>query len=226
MSDNPRATVIVAMSVDSPARDRELRELAQATGATCAYLQAGEPSLTDELTRLYGLGTRSFVLAGITAGARAPARSWVRRVAGHWLREHPGARIELGGRPVTGNEAALHSPAWENVPGYRHHVFVCRGPRCSARGSAETSQSLAKALADRGLDDDDVLMTQTGCLFPCNHSPVLVVHPDDTWYAHIGPDETERIVDEHFVGGSPVEALRLTRSMGEGCRGSGRIGSG
>src|SRR5699024_5116833 len=167
------------------------------------------------LSRLYALGTGSFVLAGVSVGAKAPARSWVRRVAGHWLREHPEAHIEIANKPVTGNEAPLRSAAWEEVPGHRHHVFVCRGPRCSARGSAQTSDAVAKNLADRGLGDDDVLITQTGCLFPCNHAPVVVVHPDDSWYANTVPDEAARIVDEHLDGGTPIDTLRLSRSHGE-----------
>lgn len=205
------SVIIVAMSVDAPARDRELRDLAEATGACIAYLQAGDPSLCDELSQQYALGTTSFRLTGLSVATRAPARSWIRRVAGHWLRDHPDATIQISGKLVTGNEAPLQSSAWEHVPAFRHHVFVCRGPRCSARGSAETTAALSKAMADRGFDDNDALMTQTGCLFPCNHSPVVAVHPDDVWYGHVDHTEAERIVDEHLIGGVPVEPLRLPK---------------
>lgn len=206
------SVVIVATSVDAPAYERELQELAEATGASLAYLQAGVPSLTDELDRLRTLGAHTFVLAGLSIGARAPARSWIRRVAAHWLREHPDASIELANKPVTGREAPLQSPAWEEVPKHRRQLFVCRGPRCSARGSAEVSAAFAKAMSDRELDDDDVLMTQTGCLFPCNHAPVVVVHPDDVWYGQVQRHEAERIVDEHLIDGLPIDASRLSRS--------------
>ena len=37
-------------------------------------------------------------------------------------------------RPVSGTEAPLTSAAWEDVPGHRHQLFVCRGPRCTGLG--------------------------------------------------------------------------------------------
>jgi (2Fe-2S) ferredoxin len=204
-----RAVVLVPLGVDAVRYADELADVAAATGASLAFLQAGTPAVTDELDRLAGLGVRQVELVGLGLGAPM-ARSWLRRVAAHWTRAHPGVEVVVSGRAVTGDEAPLTSPTWESVPGHARQVLICRGPRCSARGSAATSAALDEELRVRGLGDDDVLVTQTGCLFPCNKAPVLVVHPDDSWYGGVDPARAREIVAGHLVGGAPL-AGRLPR---------------
>lgn len=159
--------------------------------------------------------------------------AWCRRVVGHWIRtrkpsfpillappiaRQPGylaALTEAVGEAaevITDRTAPLLSPAWEYVPAFARHVLVCRGPRCSAQGAAELTSALADGLAERGLGDDDVLVTLTGCLFPCNQGPVLVVHPDNTWYAHLAPADVPRLIDQHLVGGEPLRDRLAPRS--------------
>ena len=128
--------VLVGMSVREvagarPAARRSPRE----HGATVAFLQVGDPSLSRELTRLADAGAERVVLVGVSLGTLAPAVSWLRRIAAHWWRERPGHRPdgrgghracvedpgEVPGRPrrdsapVTGTEAGLTSAAWEDV---------------------------------------------------------------------------------------------------------------
>ncbi|MGX6450241.1 (2Fe-2S) ferredoxin domain-containing protein, partial [Patulibacter sp. S7RM1-6] len=117
-------------------------------------------------------------------------------------------------RPVRPRAGAASDPAWTRVPAHRHHVLVCRGPRCSMRGSAAVSRALGDALAARGLGDDDVLVTQTGCLYPCDRGPVAVVHPDDAWYGALTPEAAGRLVDEHLRAGRPLQGHRLERGGG------------
>lgn len=164
------------------------------------------------------------VLSGQTLTDRK-MQSWFRRIIGHWLREHPGAPRVCIGQLLTQTEhfvdlldeaigragaeartttAPITSPLWERVPGFSRHVLVCRGPRCSAQGGAETQRALADALSDRDLGDDAVLVTLTGCLFPCAQAPVVVVYPDDTWYESLTADRVATMVDDHLVAGRPV----------------------
>ena len=53
--------------------------------------------------------------------------------------------------------------------------------------------------------DDRVLVAQTGCLYPCNLGPMMVVYPDGVWYGGLTADAIDQIVEEHFVGGQPVK---------------------
>lgn len=34
---------------------------------------------------------------------------------------------------------------------------------------------------------------------------MVVVYPDDVWYAHVDPEGARRIVEEHLLGGKVVE---------------------
>ncbi|MEV5000306.1 (2Fe-2S) ferredoxin domain-containing protein [Nocardioides sp. LML1-1-1.1] len=203
--------VLVPLGVDAERHVEDLRAVAAATGATLAFLQAGTPAVADELDRLAACGVTAVELVGLGLGAPT-ARSWLRRVAGDWVRRHPEVTVVVAERPVTGSEAPLTSPAWEDVPRHARQVLVCRGPRCSARGSDATAAALADELRRRGLGDDDVLLTATGCLFPCNQAPLVVVHPDDAWYGAVDPECARRIVGDHLVEDAPVAAHRLARN--------------
>lgn len=223
------ALVLVGMSVTDVDRRDDLLAAAVPRGATVAFLQMGDPSLSLELTRLGDLGVSPITLVGVDLGPLAPAHSWLRRVAGHWFRERAGRRpaLDIATRlitslddldaalsdckPVSGTEPGLTSAAWEDVSGHRRQVLICRGPRCTARGGEETMRALVLSLMEAGLGDNDVLVTHTGCQFPCNQAPVVSVQPDDVWYGDVDPAAARAIVTGHLVGGSPIESHRLPR---------------
>lgn len=232
VGDMNASVVLVGMSAREVQVRDLLRGVAHEHGGTVAFLQMGDPSLSSELTRLADLGVERIVLVGTSLGSLAPAVSWLHRIAGHWWRERAGHRpqVEVGTRlakepaevrevlgqlrAVNGTEAGLDSAAWQDVPGHRHQVLICRGPRCTARGSDKSAEALILELMRWGQSDNDVLVTHTGCQFPCNQAPVVSVQPDDVWYGGVGPDTGRRIVAEHLVGGHPVESNRLPRTRG------------
>lgn len=225
------ALVLVGMSVTDVDRRDDLLAAAHPRGATVAFLQMGDPSLSIELTRLADAGADVITLVGVNLGPLAPAHSWLRRIAGHWLRVRAGARPTLDVatrlvtslssadldaalrdlKPISGTEPGLTSAAWEDVTGHRRQVLVCRGPRCTALGGDETMRALILGMVAARLDDNDVLVTHTGCQFPCNQAPVVSVQPDDVWYGNVDPAAARAIVTGHLVGGSPIESHRLPR---------------
>lgn len=194
-----------------------------------AVLGGSDATITEALDEAAAAGARSVLLVSGQTLGDAKQDSWIARIVGHWLRarpdgagpkvhvaplltEHDGfaelldRAIDDGGLPARTTTAPIISPAWEQVPGFARHVLVCRGPRCSVEGARETSAALSQALADRGLGDDDVLTTLTGCMFPCALAPVVAVYPEGTWYSGIRPDRVEHLVDEHLTAGRPVPA--------------------
>ena len=234
MDSKQDARVVVGMSVSDVNARKALLSLADDVGASVAFLQQGEPSLSAVLTRLTDLGHTSIGLVGVDTGPLGPAQSWLRRVAAHWWRQQPDPRPDLrlgtrlltepdvdafhaalvGARSVTGAESGLTSEAWEQVTAHRHQVMVCRGPRCTAQGAEDGLRGMVIAMLEEGLGDADVLLVHTGCQFPCNQSPVVSVQPDDVWYGHVDVETAGRIVHEHLVGGTPVESHRLPRTGG------------
>ncbi|MFK3984430.1 CbiX/SirB N-terminal domain-containing protein [Micromonospora sp. NPDC050397] len=106
--------------------------------------------------------------------------------------------------PLDGDPGPFRSPVWSAITTHRRHVLVCRGPRCTAYGANRTADALTRALTANTLGDDDVLVTDAGCLFPCNLGPLVVVHPDDTWYSHVDPELAKRIVTEHLLHDRPI----------------------
>jgi len=221
--------VLVGMSVTDVDRRQDLLAWAGELGASLAFLQMGGPSLSAELTRLADEGATTVTLAGVSLGPLAPGHSWLRRIAAHWWRERAGDRpeIQVGTRlattrdglpdtfaetrPITGTEPGLTSPAWERVPEHVRQVLICRGPRCTAKGSEETARAVILGAMEAGLGDDDLLITHTGCQFPCNQAPVLSVQPDDVWYGNVEAAAARVIVRDHLADGRPVEAYRLPR---------------
>ncbi|MFI1385876.1 (2Fe-2S) ferredoxin domain-containing protein [Embleya sp. NPDC020886] len=228
-----RTTVLVGMSGTEVDRRAELCTAAVSWHATTAFLQLGEPSLSAELTRLADAGAETVVLIGVRLGASGPGHSWLRRIAAYWWRERAGHRPVLlvaarlvdsadgvadavaSAERITGEEPGLTSPVWEEVTGHRHQVMVCRGPRCTAKGADDTQRSLIRQLREHGLGDDDVLVTQTGCQFPCNQAPLVSVQPDDVWYGHVDPVAITAIVTDHLIGGRPITTHRLPRRRKE-----------
>lgn len=227
MTQPGTALLLVGMSVSDVDRRDELLAAAPRHHASVAFLQMGDPSLSRELTRLADLGATTISLAGISLGPLAPGQSWLRRIASHWWRERGGHRpvIEVATRlastieeievalfdlkPISGAEPGLTSTAWEDVTRHRRQVLICRGPRCTARGSDETARALILGLMEAGLGDHDVLVTHTGCQFPCNQAPVVSVQPDDVWYGGVDPHAARRIVSDHLLADTPVESRRL-----------------
>jgi (2Fe-2S) ferredoxin len=44
---------------------------------------------------------------------------------------------------------------------------------------------------------------------------MVVVYPDDVWYAGVRSADATRIVAEHLQGGHPVDALRFVAPPGD-----------
>ncbi len=98
-------------------------------------------------------------------------------------------------------------PDWSVIPLHSYHVLYCQGPRCTAAGAGELGAYLRKRLEEEGLDEgqDHVLAARTGCLYPCNLGPVMVVYPEGTWYCGLDEEAVDRIIQEHFIGGKTVD---------------------
>lgn len=103
---------------------------------------------------------------------------------------------------------------------YRRHLLVCTGPRCTRNGE---SQALFDSLGDTfkaaGLDQGElrVKRTRVSCFAACKGGPVVCVQPDGIWYYNAIRENMQRIVEQHLVGGEPVEDLVFHRGPSASC---------
>lgn len=88
---------------------------------------------------------------------------------------------------------------------YKYHVFVCTyGSHCPADGAEEVHKLLKKGVSKAGLKGV-VRVNNAGCLNQCGHGPMVVVYPDDVWYAHVDLHGAQKILDKHILGGKVVD---------------------
>jgi (2Fe-2S) ferredoxin len=98
---------------------------------------------------------------------------------------------------------------------YRYHVFVCTsGKTCPKQGSEQVHKTIKKLVGDLGLKPQ-VRVNHAGCMNQCGHGPMVVVYPEDTWYAAVDVKGARRIVQEHLAGGRTVEDYRYVAPPGD-----------
>ncbi len=97
---------------------------------------------------------------------------------------------------------------------FHRHVFICINEReladsrgcCTARGAEELAEAFKRKLHERGLKRI-VRANKAGCLDQCAFGPTLVVYPEGVWYGRVTTADIDEIIDEHLLGGRPVQRL-------------------
>jgi (2Fe-2S) ferredoxin len=102
------------------------------------------------------------------------------------------------------------------APHFDRHVFVCVNRReagdpkgcCAEKGAEEVRDSFKRLLHERGLKSR-IRANAAGCLDQCARGVTVVVYPEQVWYGGVRAEDVAEIVDQHLIGGVPVERLRL-----------------
>ena len=92
---------------------------------------------------------------------------------------------------------------------YDRHVFVCTsGETCPTQGDVEKFVKVLRDGARAAGRQQDVRVNKAGCFSQCGHGPMIVVYPEDVWYAGVQESDLDEILRSHIIGGVPVERLR------------------
>ena len=118
-----------------------------------------------------------------------------------------------------------------SIPRVERHIFLCADqttPKCAPREVTHELWAHLKArLKETGLASappgwsgkpgveptpvepgrGSVLRSKVDCLRICEQGPICVVYPEGTWYANLDRESLDRVIDQHLVGGRPVEEL-------------------
>ena len=85
------------------------------------------------------------------------------------------------------------------------HILVCHGTGCTSSKSPKIIENFRKIIDEKGIKK--VRVIQTGCFGLCAKGPIVIIRPEDTFYAMVKPEDCEEIINTHILEGKTVERL-------------------
>ena len=85
------------------------------------------------------------------------------------------------------------------------HILVCQGTGCTSSKSPQILENFKKIIEEKEIKN--VRVIKTGCFGLCAKGPIVIIRPEDTFYAQVTPEDCEEIIQSHIVEGKVVERL-------------------
>jgi len=85
------------------------------------------------------------------------------------------------------------------------HILICHGTGCTSSKSPEILENFRRILKEKQIEN--VRVIKTGCFGLCAKGPIVIIRPEDTFYAMVKPEDCEEIIQTHIIEGNRVERL-------------------
>ena len=83
-------------------------------------------------------------------------------------------------------------------------------PACVTAENRDLFQYMAGKVMEKGIMGA-VQPVQSGCLNRCSMGPVMLIEPGHFMYVGLNKEKIDRIIDEHIMGGTPVEEYLIPK---------------
>ena len=97
----------------------------------------------------------------------------------------------------------------------RTQVLICGGTGCMSSHSKEIKKVFEEELTVLGIKEE-VGLVLTGCFGLCERGPVIVIYPDETFYAHVKVSDVKAICEEHLLKGRVIDRLLVKNPLDKG----------
>jgi len=85
------------------------------------------------------------------------------------------------------------------------HILVCHGTGCTSSKSTKIIENFRNILEEKNITN--VRVVQTGCFGLCAKGPIVIIRPEDVFYAMVTPEDCKEIIEKHVESGEIVERL-------------------
>ena len=85
------------------------------------------------------------------------------------------------------------------------HILVCHGTGCTSSKSPQILENFNRIIKEKNIEN--VRVIKTGCFGLCAKGPIVIIRPEDTFYAGVTPEDCEEIIQTHIIEGNKVERL-------------------
>ena len=92
-----------------------------------------------------------------------------------------------------------------NLSTKEKHILVCQGTGCTSSKSPEIIEEFKRIIKEKNVDN--VRVIKTGCFGLCAKGPIVIIRPEDTFYAMITKEDCLEIIEKHILNGELVERL-------------------
>lgn len=89
--------------------------------------------------------------------------------------------------------------------GRERHILVCNGTGCTSSKSPKIIEKFNQIIKEKNIEN--VRVVKTGCFGLCAKGPIVIIRPEDTFYAMVEIADCEEIIQKHIMDGEIVNRL-------------------